>query len=116
MKSILSEVHKLIRLYLTIPITSASSSPERSFSALKHVITYSRSSMTKQRLNSNLVLYIHKKLTDECDLTDIARQYFCVCDERRKHFGIFLFAHDFLIILVVLCVCSYVMVVIYALF
>ena len=45
-KSMLSEVHKLIWLFLTIPITSTSS--ERSFSVLKHVITYSRSSMTEQ--------------------------------------------------------------------
>ena len=53
-KILLSEVHKLLRLYLTAPISSATS--ERAFSALKHVLTYLRSSMTEQRLN-NCLLY-----------------------------------------------------------
>ena len=47
-KTMLSQVHKLLRLYLTIPVTSATS--ERSFSALKRVFTYVRSTMTEQRL------------------------------------------------------------------
>ena len=37
-KTLLSEVHKLLRLYLTAPNSSATS--ERAFSALKHVLTY----------------------------------------------------------------------------
>ena len=65
-KTMLSEVHKLLRLYLTAPISSATS--ERAFSALKHILTYSRSSMTEQRLNNCLLIYIYKQLTDNCDL------------------------------------------------
>ena len=37
-KLMLCEVHNLLRLYLTIPITSATA--ERSFSALRNVLTY----------------------------------------------------------------------------
>ena len=37
-KSMLSEVHKSLRLYLTIPITLATS--ERSFSTPRRVLTY----------------------------------------------------------------------------
>jgi len=37
-KTMLSEVHKLLRLYLTIPISLSTS--ERTFSALKQVLTY----------------------------------------------------------------------------
>ena len=61
-KEILPAVHKLLRLYLTIPITSATA--ERAFSALTQVLTYSRSSMTEKRLNNLLLLYVHKKQTD----------------------------------------------------
>ena len=61
-KEILPAVHKLLRLYLTIPITSATA--ERAFSALKQVLTYSRSSMTEKRLNNLLLLYVHKEQTD----------------------------------------------------
>jgi len=44
-KSILSEAHKQLRLYLTVPITTATS--ERTFSAL-HVLLYLRSTMTEK--------------------------------------------------------------------
>ncbi len=47
-KSLFSEVHKLLRLYLTIPITSATS--ERTFSALRQIDTYLRATMTQTRL------------------------------------------------------------------
>ena len=45
-KSMLSEVHKQLRLYLTVPITTATS--ERTFSALRHVLPYLRSTMTEE--------------------------------------------------------------------
>ena len=49
---ILPAVHKLLRLYLTIPITSATA--EKAFSALKQALTYSRSPITEKRLNNLL--------------------------------------------------------------
>ncbi len=49
-KSMLSEVHNILWLYMTVPITSATS--DLSFSALKVVNTYLRSSMSEQRLNN----------------------------------------------------------------
>jgi len=49
-KTMLSEVHKLLRLYLTVPISSATS--ERTFSALKHALTYLRSSMSQKSHNN----------------------------------------------------------------
>lgn len=42
-RQMLSDIHKLLRLYLTIPITSSTS--ERSFSALRRLLTYLRSTM-----------------------------------------------------------------------
>ena len=85
-KSMLPEVYKLLRLYLTIPITTATS--ERTFSAVRHVLTYKRATMTQKRLNNCLLTYVHKDLTDTLDMTEIAKE-FIVNEERRKYFGSF---------------------------
>ena len=73
-QNMLSEVHKLMKLYLTVSITSSTSS-ERAFSTLWHFLTYIRSTMTEQRLNKFMLLHIHKGLTYSLDLHDIARDF-----------------------------------------
>ena len=83
-KTMLSQIHKLLRLYLTIPFMSATS--ERSFSGLKRVFTYVRSTMTEQRLNNCLIMYTHKHLTD---IKSIAKEFIAASEERRLHFGPF---------------------------
>ena len=45
-RTLISEVHKLLRLYLTVPITSSTS--ERTFSSLRRLLTYLRSTMTEK--------------------------------------------------------------------
>ena len=84
-KEILPAVHKLLRLYLTIPITPATA--ERAFSALKQVLTYSRSSMTEKRLNNLLLLYVHKKQTGTLDLASVAKELIARNEERMKYFS-----------------------------
>ena len=86
-KSMLSEIHKLLRLYLTIPISSSTS--ERSFSALKRVLTYIRSTMSEQRLNNCMMLHIHKEITDSCDMHEIAKEFVSANSERQRFFGSF---------------------------
>ena len=83
-KTMLSEVHKLLRLYLTIPITLATS--EHSFSALRRVLTYLQSTMTEQRLNHCLPIHIHKHIPDSLDLKTIAREFITAKTERESHF------------------------------
>ena len=65
-RSLLSEVSLLLQLVLVLPATNATS--ERSFSALRRVKTYLRTTMHQERLNSLLVLHVHKELTDALDL------------------------------------------------
>ena len=62
-KEMLSIIHrpKLVVIYLTFPVTSATA--ERSFSSLRRVKTYLRSTMTSQRLNNLFVLYVHQSQT-----------------------------------------------------
>ena len=86
-KEMLPTVHQLIRLYKIIPITSATS--ERTFSALRRLFTYLRSSMSERRLNNCLLLHVHKDVTDSLDLISIASEFVCAHDEHRKHFGHF---------------------------
>ena len=75
-KEMVPSVHNLLRLYLTVPVTSATS--ERTFSTLKCVLTSLRSSMTQKRLNNCLILYIHKDLTDALDIKSHAKNFHLV--------------------------------------
>ena len=87
LKKFLTEIHKLLKLYLMIPVTTASS--ERSFSALKHVKTYLRSSMTQNRLNHCMLLHVHKDKTQKLDLRQLAEEFVKVNDTRFGFFGVF---------------------------
>ena len=83
-KMLVSEVLKLVKLILLVPVTNAVS--ERSCSTLRRVKTYLRSSMTQERLNSCLVLATYKEQVDKLNLVEVANQ-FCFNNERR--FSIF---------------------------
>lgn len=83
--NILDEVSKLIRLLLVLP--SSSCTAERSFSALRRLKTYLRSTMTAERLNSVAVLHIHKEITDTVDIQDVIRNFVSANDTRRSMFG-----------------------------
>ena len=78
---VFSEVVKLIKVFMIIPITTATA--ERSFSSLRSLKSYLRSTMTQCRLNNILLLHCHKEMTDAIDLTAIA-QDFIAANERRK--------------------------------
>ena len=62
-----TEIHKLIHLYLTIPISSATSKR-----TLKKNIYLPCSSMTEKRLNNCIILHVHKELVDEMNPVHIA--------------------------------------------
>ena len=83
--SMFSEVDKLVRIYLTIPVTTATG--ERSFSALRCIKTYLRSTMSQQHLNNIMLLNVNKDLTDGLDLPTIARQFVDANEHRRHFFG-----------------------------
>lgn len=64
-KEMLSEVLKLLKIFYTIPVTT--SSAKRTFSAVRRLKTYLRSTMSQPRLNHMMLLYIHREKTDEID-------------------------------------------------
>ena len=82
---LMSQVSKLVRLMLVMPATNAES--ERSFSAVRRIKTYLRSTMSQQRLNHLMLLHIHKSLTDDLNLVDVANDFIAGHDHRKHVFG-----------------------------
>ncbi|XP_074266667.1 uncharacterized protein LOC141589946 [Silene latifolia] len=61
------------RIFLTVPVTVASA--ERSFSKLKLIKTYLRSSMSQERLNGLAILSIEKELLKDIDVDVIINDF-----------------------------------------
>ena len=84
-KKMLNEIDKLLKLYYTFPVTTATS--ERSFSSLRRLKTFLRTTMTECRLNNLFLLYVHKSVP--LNLTCIAKDFVAVNSRRMKYFGKF---------------------------
>ena len=87
-KALLGEVHKLLRLYLTVPVTSATS--ERVFSALGRLKNYMRSTMRQDCLNSCMLLHCHKPHTDTIESEEIAKSFVSVNEQHKLFFDRYL--------------------------
>ena len=70
---LLPQVKRLIQLVLVMPATNATS--ERSFSALRRVKSYLRTTMGQQRLNYLMLLHVHKERTDNLDLKSVLNDF-----------------------------------------
>lgn len=81
----LTEVDKLLKIFLTIPVTTATA--ERSFSALKRIKMYLRNSMSQERLNHCLILHVHREKTDDLSLPEIAQEFVSRNERRISYFG-----------------------------
>ena len=66
---IFTEVIKLIRLCLTVPVSSATT--ERSFSTFRRLKTFTRSTMKASRLTYLALLHVHQDRTDKLGLNDL---------------------------------------------
>lgn len=86
-KRLYSQLSKLIVLLLVIPATSATA--ERSFSCVRRLKTYLRTTMSQPRLNHLLFLHVHQDLTDNVDLIAVAQDFVAANDYRRNVFGKF---------------------------
>ena len=86
-RQLIAEVSNLLQLLLVMPSTNAIS--ERSFSALRRVKNYLRSSMAQERLNHLLLLHAHKHLTDSIDLIAVANDFVSLSEHRLSIFGKF---------------------------
>lgn len=72
---------KLIQIALTIAVSTAHC--ERSFSVLKRIKSYLRSTMTQKRLVNLALLSIEKELSQNLSLDDVVHR-FATEDKNRK--------------------------------
>lgn len=86
-RSFYSEVCCLARLILVMPSTNAVS--ERSFSAMRRLKTYLRSTMRQTRLNHILLLNMYKERLDSLDLDVIGNDFVRGNEHRLRMFGNF---------------------------
>ena len=85
-KAKLSEVHWLLSIYLTVPMTSATA--ERIFSTLRHLKNFLCSTITQKRLNNLIILHTHKNCTDNLDLCALLCHFASANDHRRWFLGL----------------------------
>ena len=86
-RALLSEVCTLSSLILVMPATNAIS--ERSFSSLRRVKNYLRSTMSQLRLNNIMILHVHKDKTDNMEIIKVANDFVQGSSRREQIFGIF---------------------------
>ena len=78
----LPEFVNLLRLYFTLPVTSCTA--ERSFSCLRRLKTFLRSTVSQKRLNHIAMLHCHRN--QSLDLTEIFNTFILKNEMRQKHF------------------------------
>ena len=86
-RTFFKQVCWIARLILVSPATNATS--ERSFSCMKRIKSYLRSTMNQSRLNSLMTLNIYKELTEKLDVTVIANEFVKNSEHRQRVFGTF---------------------------
>ena len=84
-KVLLNEIINVMKLIMVMPATNSTS--ERSFSAMRRVKSYDRQCMTQERMNNLMILNVHKELTEEIDLFDIAKEFISGNESRENVFG-----------------------------
>ncbi len=87
-RGLFDQVETLVRLLMVVPISSAEA--ERSFSGLRRLKTWLRSTMTQKRLNGIAVCHIHQERLDRLDRQKIAQQYVQGDERRRDVLGSFI--------------------------
>ena len=78
------QFHKLLILFLTIPVTGAAA--DRSFSKLKLIKTYLRSSMAQSRLSNLAIISIENKEAKAIDRDDLIFKFALLNARRERRF------------------------------
>ena len=86
-RALLGMVSRVFQLLLVLPATNATS--ERSFSALRRIKSYLRTTMTQSRLNHLMILHYHQDLCDKLDIDSVGNEYISKNDTRRNTFASF---------------------------
>ncbi|ESN91283.1 hypothetical protein HELRODRAFT_70002 [Helobdella robusta] len=68
-----SEIFNVLMLFLTLPVKTCTA--ERSFSALRCLKTYLRSTMGQERLNHVAILHCYRTLTESIDIKQLCNDF-----------------------------------------
>ena len=83
--SLLSQIRRLLQLILIMPATNATS--ERSFSTLRQLKNYLRTTMAQERLNHLMIMHVHKERTDKLDLKSVLNDFVAGSEHRSSIFA-----------------------------
>ncbi|XP_057482633.1 uncharacterized protein LOC130769355 [Actinidia eriantha] len=75
-------IDRLIRLVLTLPVTTATT--ERAFSAMKHVKTALRNKMDDEFLADSMIVYIERELSEPIDSDSIVDDFYFMKNRRAQ--------------------------------
>ena len=75
-------IDRLIRLVLTLPVTTATT--ERAFSAMKHVKTVLRNKMEDEFLADSMVIYIERDFSKMIDSDSIIDDFYSMKNRRAQ--------------------------------
>ena len=84
-KVLYPQLGKILKLILVLPATNAVS--ERSFSAMRRVKTFLRSSMSQQRLNNTMMLHVHRERLDQLDEQSVISEFVSHHTNRKDKIG-----------------------------
>ena len=80
-----SQIVIVLKLVLVLPASNCTL--ERSFSAIKRIKTYLRTTMSQKRLNWLMILHVHKERTDNLNIERIVNLFVARKEERLRIFG-----------------------------
>ena len=83
---LLSELNHAVRLILIVPLTTCTA--KRSFSQLRRLKSYLRSTMTRARLNHVAMLNCHNDVLKQINVDDVADDFIVRNTVRRKTFAL----------------------------
>ena len=81
-----NEIENLIELCLSLPVSVAGS--ERSFSALRRLKAWLRSTMKQNRLTDLALMHVHEDIVDDVNIEALVKQFCSKTPERRSVFGV----------------------------
>ena len=84
-RGLFKEVEAFIELCLCLPVSAALS--ERSFSTLRRLKTWMRSTMSQKRLTHLAVMHIHRHILDRVDVPSLVRSFIGNMPECKATFG-----------------------------
>jgi hypothetical protein len=84
---LVSEVVVLVKLLLVSPASNAMG--ERSFSTMRRLKTWLRSSMNQCRFNNLAILQVHNERVDDLNLAEVGNEFTSKSDQRKTFLGTF---------------------------